>query len=188
MAYAGVLFLTGCSFVKPENSSPDAPKFVFENMHIVRYTDKVPKFAVDAELMESFPAKEIFAAKNIYLVSYTDSSTADNLQPELKASAGQALLLQKQHQYFLGDSVFIRSEKDDVTISAENLFYNEDAHILYGAENETVRLQRGDGSFLTGKNFSANAVSKQYEFTEAVSGKIEQQETEETKERSDDTQ
>lgn len=167
LCIAAVLFFS-CSFSAQNDFSADTPKIVFENAHIERYENAKEKFLVTAQRLESYPSKEIFAGENVYIVQFND-----NKEAELKASAGTALLLQKQKQYFLGDNVFVQTKKERLTIAAANLFFDENENMLYGVEGETVRVQSDDNTVITGTNFSANTLSQKFQLAQAVSGSSE---------------
>lgn len=167
LCIAVVLFFS-CSFSAQNDFSADTPKIVFENAHIERYENAKEKFLVTAQRLESYPSKEIFAGENVYIVQFND-----NKEAQLKASAGMALLLQKQKQYFLGDNVFVQTKKEKLTIAAANLFFDENENMLYGVEGETVRVQSDDNTVITGTNFSANTLSQKFQLAQAVSGSSE---------------
>ncbi|MEL3908529.1 MAG: LPS export ABC transporter periplasmic protein LptC [Treponemataceae bacterium] len=165
-----VLLFCGCSFTKDEKLFYESPKIIFENMNIVQYKKAKKKNFVTAEFLESFPAKEVFAGKNLYIVQFNNS---EPLEAEVKFSAGNALFLQKEKQYFLGENVYVQTKQDGLTIYASSFFYNAEENMLYGVQGDKVRIQTDDGTLITGTDFVANTLSQEFQLLQNVSGSAE---------------
>lgn len=165
-----VVFVCGCSFSKDEKLLYESPKIIFENINIVRYEKAKKKIFVTAEFLESYPVKEVFAGTNLYIVQFNNSEPQE---AEVKFSAGNALFLQKEKQYFLGGNVYVKTKQNGLTIYASNFFYDVGENMLYSEQGDKVRIQADNGTLITGKDFVANTLSQEFQLLQDISGSSE---------------
>ena len=165
-----VVLLSSCSMNSDNEITYDAPKIVFENATIIRYENTKKKLFVTAKLLESYPTREMFAGDTLYIVQFSNAPEQD---AEIKASAGTALLEITAKRYFLGGNVFVQTKSDNMTVASQNLFFDGNENMLYGAKGESVRVQLGDNTIITGTDFTANTLSQKFQFAQSVYGSSE---------------
>lgn len=164
--------MTSCSFVEEEKLTQKVPKTIFENINLFRYEAGERKFFIRADLLESYPSQKTFAAQNLYIVQYKKNTDKKNPKIDFKASAKEALFMQKEELFFLGGEVFLQTSERQLTVFAKNLFYNQKENMLYGAKNEKVKVTDKDNTEIMGANFVANTLSNEFKFSGSVEGSV----------------
>lgn len=166
-----LVLISSCSFVKEDELSYEPAKIIFKNMTITRYEKNKKNILLQAEVIETYPEKEILAMKNVYIVQYKNDRELQAPEVAAKASAKNALFLQKEKQYFFGGDVFLQNSERKLTIHAQNLFYNEAEYMLYAAVGEKLIISDETGTEISGTNFAANTLSQEFTFDGSVSGR-----------------
>jgi hypothetical protein len=71
---------------------------------------------------------------------------------------------------FMSGGVSVSVPDEDVLIETEALAWKDDAKGLAGPENGAVLIKKGDGTYLSGIGFAADARSRSWYFTGTVNG------------------
>jgi len=88
--------------------------------------------------------------------------------------------------------IFFEDLKEGLMISGDAFFWNKNENLLYGVEDGSVKVKRGDELYISGSGFIANTLSKEFEFLNSIEGKIqtknEENENEENSNRNSESQ
>jgi LPS export ABC transporter protein LptC len=164
-----LLFLS-CSFDYGAQmiEASDLPDLVMNDVEYVRVQggDPVVRFrAGTAERYESRQTMELTGLSFEQFIEHGEGIGAEG-------SAGKALVDTGTNNISLDQQVRINSEAEDFSIESPFLEWRNKERLLQAKEDDLVRVERSDGTVVTGRGFSADARARSWTFTGAVEGTI----------------
>ena len=191
--FAIISFSCSLHYSKEAQNFEKKPNFVFKNANLDQYEDSVLNLRVNFTELEIYDSDKIWVGKNLRFFKTDKKSLGkERLEAELKGRAGIIKIDEKNDNYFLGQKVFFDDLKEGLIISGEAFFWDKKGNILYGVENDSVTVKRGDELYISGSGFIANTLSKEFEFLNSIEGKIqtknEEKENEENSNRNSESQ
>jgi LPS export ABC transporter protein LptC len=178
------LGLAACSFDygTGKDSEKQRPDIVMENLQYarVRKGDLLARF--EAEYAERWEESQTMELKNFTFEQLEDQGERVNVE----GSAGAAKVQLVSGDIVLYDGVKIRMESEDLTIHTSGLEWKDKEKTLIGPANDTVEVQRSDGTTFTGIGFSAEIRTRAWTFSGEVKGSyVEKDEKENEEERNE---
>jgi LPS export ABC transporter protein LptC len=162
-------WLQGCSFDYGSGQggpSAEKPSAVFYGFTHTVMSEGVKLLELKAEKAESYDA----AGKTLlHEVSFTEYDRASG-EPSASGEAEEAVFYTDTENAEFSGSIKIKSLRDDASLAAEHLSWDGKAKTLAGGLDRTVEIERGDGSWVRGAGFSADARRRSYSYREAVEG------------------
>jgi LPS export ABC transporter protein LptC len=171
LAAAGVLsVLAGaCSFDYGDLSAgnrENEPDLIMRGLEYVRVRDGNPSIRVQADSAERFEDARIMKIRDLRFEQYAPND------PEANAlgSAGSARIDLATGNAVLRDGVRVVVPSEDLSITTRSLDWDDETRYLAGDPAVPVRIERGDGTSMTGSGFFADTRSRTWEFTGGVQG------------------
>lgn len=168
-AFALAAFLSGCSFdygTSPEGPQAERPSAVFYGFTHTVMSDGAKLLELRAEKAESYASDGRTA---LHGVSFTEYDRASG-KPSASGEAEEAVFYAETENAEFSGSIRISSLRDDASLVAEHLEWNGKEKTLSGGLDRTVAIKRGDGSWVRGAGFSADARRRSFSYREAVEG------------------
>ena len=94
----------------------------------------------------------------------------DNGKISVEGRANRAVYHTDTENAEIYGAVYFRSNQEEITMYAESLFWDRKARMLTANAEEAVRIVKDDGSFITGRGFSADARKKSINYSSGVRG------------------
>ncbi|PIE97943.1 MAG: hypothetical protein CR988_05475 [Treponema sp.] len=160
-------------------------------MTITQFKNLKKSTVFEVDYLENYVDDRVSAGRGLYFINYNlnEKPNDNNEYPvKIKGRIGSILFDEKNNEFFLGDSVFLKIAKEDLTISAPMLFFNRNKHVVSAPAESTVEIKKGYDLIISGKGFVANTLSKNFVFKSAkgiVSKTPENTETENSKARNE---
>jgi LPS export ABC transporter protein LptC len=178
--------LGSCSFDYGEEITADdsQPDIVMRDVDYVRVRDGDPVVRFRAELAERYETRQVMELQNFSFEQFYDHGDGINAT----GRAGSALVQLDSGNLQLEKSVMISVDSEDITIETDSLSWQDEKRILAGKENDTVDIQRSDGTLFSGQGFTAEVRDRTWTFSGGVNGiyidtdEDEEEEEEETAE------
>nr|WP_303932607.1 hypothetical protein [Treponema denticola] len=188
-----ISFSCSLNYSKEAQNFEKKPNFVFKNANLDQYEENSLNLRINFMELEIYDSDRIWAGKNLRFFKIDKKSfESGNPEAELKGRAGIIKIDEKNNQYFLGQKVFFEDLKEGLMISGDAFFWNKNENLLYGVEDGSVKVKRGDELYISGSGFIANTLSKEFEFLNSIEGKIqtknEENENEENSNRNSESQ
>jgi LPS export ABC transporter protein LptC len=164
-----VLFLLGsCSFDYGDEVSEneDQPDIIMGNVEYVRVRDGDPVVRFRAQLAERYENRQTMELQNFSFEQFY----AHGDEVNATGRAGNALVELESGNIQLEEGIIISVDSEDITIETDNLSWEDEKRILAGKEEDTVDIQRSDGTVFSGRGFTADARSRTWVFTGGVNG------------------
>lgn len=167
-----IFFITfafcSCSLKYNNNESAEEkiPEFVFSDASFSRYENNKKTLNLSAQTLEQYKDGKSTFAKDVTFQTYDKKG-----EEETSGQAGYLAMDTKEGMYKLFDDISIESKKDELTVKASALKWNEKTEQLSSSKADVVTLEK-DGTTIRGVGFSASGVSKKYSFEKNVSGTI----------------
>lgn len=160
-----ISFSCSLNYSKEAENFEKKPNFVFKNSNLDQYEEDSLNLRINFMELEIYDSDRIWAGKNLRFFKIDKKSLeSDKPEAELKGRAGIIKIDEKNNQYFLGQKVFFEDLKEGLMISGEAFFWNKNENLLYGVEDGSVTVKRGDELYISGEGFIANTLSKEFEF------------------------
>ncbi|MBR7064801.1 MAG: LPS export ABC transporter periplasmic protein LptC [Treponema sp.] len=170
ICFLASIFFHGCSLKYTQGTEgveERIPEFVFENPTFIRYEDNVKTVFLNAATVEQYKADRNTYAKNVnFFVNDEDGNIATEGECALLA------LDSKKGEYSLYDNININHKKDNISMHATELRWNEKTEQLISGRGNNITVTQ-DGTTIHGSGFSASGVTNSFQFVGAVSGVIE---------------
>lgn len=162
------LFLSACSLNYGDNNVSEAvvPEILSRNAIFSRIDSGATTFQVVADTIEQYKDENISFAQNVSFKSYDKDGTLN--------SEGKCSLLSANsdtEEYILLNDITIQNYARNLKITAKNLRWNGKTEQLVSEKDESITIQR-DNILLSGKGFSASAISNTFKFSGAMEGVI----------------
>jgi len=104
--------------------------------------------------------KEIYNKKNIIAVKYSLGDKDDEKYDEKVKISSE-----------IRNKIY-EELKEGLMISGEAFFWNKNENLLYGVEDGSVTVKRGDELYISGEGFIANTLSKEFEFLNSIADNV----------------
>lgn len=160
------LFLSSCSlkYKRELLSENSVPEISFENISLKRYSDNAKTVELTSELLEQYKDTNLAYARNVSFNSF-DSSAKIN-------STGKAALLginSRDEVYTVFDGIEFVDLDQEIEINGDSLKWNGKSQQLVSAKDKEITIKK-DSLVITGKSFSASAISNTFLFSDSVHG------------------
>ncbi len=96
----------------------------------------------------------------------------DNQQKVLSSGKAAYLLIKDNHDAWIKGDIKGYSSRGEASINTEALSWEDESRILKGNAENTVRLEKDDGSLLEGQGFSADLYTNTVSFSGGIHGKL----------------
>ena len=165
-------FLSGCSLdygrsrlaTEISEDTPDTILFVVTHT-VVR--DGVPRFIVAADRAETFGKRR---RQYLHAVEFRELDAAGSTVAF--GVADFAEYRTDTEDFELSGNLRFYSAEEDAWLTAEHLFWNDEARLLTSRPEDTVVLERGDGTLIRGRGFLAEMARSVIRFEDGVSGTL----------------
>jgi LPS export ABC transporter protein LptC len=147
-----------------------------ESLPTARFVDYVHTVVVRGQ--RSFELKaakaDIYDLEKKALLSSVDFAEYDPDTGELvsRGHADEAVLDTETEDAEFSGSVRLESKKQDALLEGEYLRWDNAAKKLEGRLDRSVTVSRGDGSWMSGAGFQADARHRSFSFRESVEGRV----------------
>ncbi len=171
-----LLILSGCSLRYDEDKAPEAvvPELTLEDAKFSRTENGKITTTLSGKKIEQYKADGRIFAKDIeFEVREKDGKVSS------KGSCGLLSADSKNDQYVFFDGITLENTSRNVVISADSLKWDGRSEQLTGERQKDLTIKK-DGLTLTGKGFTASAISNSFAFSGAVTGTYEDKASEES--------
>lgn len=160
------LAFSACSLKYDEGVSVEdkVPELVFYGAEFTRYTDASPTFRLSADHLEQYKDNGASYAENASFSTWDKDRKIDT-----EGTCGFLSLDAKNKVYTLFNEIKVKSQSQNMELSAENLRWNGNTEQLTASAGETVFIKK-DGLEMEGSGFSASGISNSFSFKYEVSG------------------
>ena len=174
-----IIVLLGCTFIGCSfdyggiNEDDNRPDIIMEDIEYVRVRGGDPIVRFQAEYAERWEELQIMEINELSFEQFenrTEAYLGMDLPTDAYGGAGRARIELVSGDVFLGSGVIINIESEDIIIRTEELEWLDRERLLRGNPEDMVEVERSDGTFFSGRGFSAEARSRRWEFTGEVAG------------------
>ncbi len=166
LTWTGFFLSCSLNYGTEQSSEATVPEFSFTNAVFNRYENGSTSISLQAEKLEQYKSDGSSYAQNAEFKTYSKDGKLD--------TEGFCQLLAsntKNEEYSLFNGISINIYSQDLKLNAQSLHFNGKTEQLTSDKNETVTIERKN-TIISGKGFSASAVSKTYSFENQTSGTI----------------
>ncbi len=145
------------------------PELTFSNVTVTRYEDASETMQIKAAVLEQYKNQSLYAREAKFKIWNEDK--------ELETEGSCTLLgIDTENEiYSMFNSIRVKTLKQDMELYAENLMWNAKTEQLISGKNDLVSIKQ-DGVSISGTGFSASGISKNFSFTGAVTGTVQNDE------------
>lgn len=163
------LIFSSCSlkYVETPNVEEIIPEFVFENTNMTSYDDSVKKTQVSAGVLEQYKQSSENYAKDLSFTAYSNSGEVTS-----EGKCGYLFADTSKETYQLFDDITLVNNSENIKFHADALQWNGKTEQLTSGKSDTVKIEK-DKTVIVGSGFSANGLSRDFKFTGAVSGEVQ---------------
>jgi LPS export ABC transporter protein LptC len=171
VSFAVLLLCAACSFdygnsaVAAANEEPSATFVDFK--HTV-YSQGTKILELSANRAESYDAD---SKTLLFGVSFTEYDRSTG-KVSTRGSADEATFYNATESAEFYGSIHIESVSNNAVLTAEHLSWNGKDKLLSSGLDRDVEIQRGDGSWVRGAGFLANARRRSFSFKGSVEGAV----------------
>jgi LPS export ABC transporter protein LptC len=169
-AALAALLVAGCSLDYREAEAEETLAESIPDTVLYGVTHRVVK---ESRLSVSFEAQRVenyTKKKEMFLESVQFTEYGDGGEPVTEGRAGSVLFHTDTENAELNGSVSVHSYEEKATVTTGALSWVKDKRLLNGAPDETVTLEKEDGSFVSGRGFQGDFRVKIVHFTGPVAG------------------
>jgi len=162
-----ILGCVACSFDygSVETLDETRPDLIMTDVEYVRVRDGKPLVRLQAESAERFEKTRKMNVSSPRFEQFRPDGTGG-----AKGVAASAEIDLATGDVFMSGGVSVSVPDEDVLIETEALSWRDEAKGLSGPENGAVLIKKGDGTYLSGIGFAADARSRSWDFTGTVNG------------------
>lgn len=158
-------FACSLKYQRETVSEENVPQISFEKIVLTRYENERKNLTLESELYEQYKNSGHIYAKDAKFVIYNDQQDEN--------SSGSAVLISadtKNELYEFFDGLQFIDKSQNTEINGNTLKWNSKTEQLVSAKNQELTIKK-DNLEITGKDFSASAVSNTFLFSGPVYGK-----------------
>jgi len=177
-----IFLVCACTFEYDDDgdSNRETPDLVMINVEYVRVRSSDPIARVQAERAERFEGRGIMVLHNATFEQFGEKGSEINSF----GMAGSASIDIDSGDVFMSNGVRLEIESEDIILETNQLDWRDDPRILSSGERDEVRIFQENGTNFTGIGLRADARSRSWVFSGAVSGTfISEDEEEDSEER-----
>lgn len=152
------------------------PELMLDDAVFKRVKDSRVNSQIQSERLEEFKDSGKVLAQNIRFETKNDDGKVNSF-----GSAGLMKADTKKEVYEFFNGIHIEAPERGVTIDGESLRWNGKTEQLVGEKDKALTIKK-DGITLSGKGFSASAISESFNFASNVGGSYKDEEEEEKNE------
>ena len=177
------LLLAHCSFDYGNTGGGDKtlPDIVMDNVEYVRMRSLDPQARLQAERVERYEERGVMELRNFSFEQFGSHGEEINAY----GRAGSASYEIESGDIRMEDGVRLEVDSEDIAIETSWLEWKDNARTLTGGEEEEVHIYQENGTSFTGIGFQANARTRSWSFSDAVSGTYVNDDDEEESEEED---
>jgi LPS export ABC transporter protein LptC len=171
-----LLFPAACTFDYGESGEEEAgPDIVMRQVEYVRVRDGDPQVRFAAEEAERWENRQVMELSAFSFEQFEKKGTAVNS----RGSAGNAHVALESGDIDMTGGVRMEVESEDFTIETATLSWQDEERQLSGGADDTVDIQRSDGTFFQGRGFSSDVRKRTWNFSGNVAGSYVHEDDEE---------
>ncbi len=121
-----------------------------------------------ADLAESYQAEGLLILRGVAFTQF-DRVTGE---ASARGMADMATFHTQTEDAELSGHIFLSSLTEDTSLEAESLSWDGKAKLLQGGLDRTVRVRKGDGTWVRGAGFVSDTRRRSFTFREAVEGRL----------------
>jgi LPS export ABC transporter protein LptC len=177
------LAAAGCSLDYRETQAEEA---LAENIPDTVLYDVTHRVVKESRLAVSFEAQKVenySKRKQTLLESVRFTEYGDEGKALTEGQAGSVVYHTDTENAEMSGSVSVRSYKEKATVATGSLSWLKDKRLLTGDPDETVTLEKEDGSYVSGRGFQGDFRAKTMHFTGPVVGTFVYKDEDEEKEK-----
>lgn len=169
---AGLLAALGACSLEYEQPlateiSEDTPDTILFSFTHTVVQDGSPRFVVGAERAETYGERKL---QYLSLVTFTELAADGSLLTE--GTADYAEYQTDTENFELSGNLRFYSAEEDAWLTADELFWDNEARVLTSEPADPVLLERGDGTVIRGRGFVAEMGRSIIRFEDGVSGSL----------------
>jgi len=170
LVLAAAFCAASCSLGMSEEAKepPEAPYAVFADYSHTVVVRGARNFELGAKKAELYDKSKRAILSEVSFAEY-DPDTGDLIS---RGTADSAIYHTDTKDAEFSGSVSLESKRQDVTLAGERLSWSDKEKKLVGGLDRTVSIGRGDGSWVSGAGFEAEARKRSFSFKESVSGTL----------------
>jgi LPS export ABC transporter protein LptC len=165
------LSLAGCSFNYEGANQPAqsvGPNATFRDFSHSVVIDGAKALDIKAALAESWESEKRIVLHDVSFTEYK----ADGISVEAEGRADEAVFYTDTENADFSGSIRMRYDPQDAGLVAERLSWDAKSKTLSGGLERSVEVRRGDGTWMRGAGFSADARRLSFSFRESVEGVV----------------
>lgn len=161
-----IFSLSGCSlkYTRELVSEENVPQIRLENIVMKRYSDNKKNMQLSSSIYEQYKDASQSYAKNATFILYDESMN--------QKSTGRTGIISSNSRdqiFALFDGIDFVDHNQNFQIMGDSLKWNGKTEQLVSAKGQSITIKKDD-LVITGKDFSASAVSNTFLFSDSVSG------------------
>jgi LPS export ABC transporter protein LptC len=165
-----VLGCLACTFKYGEEEEESGrADITMRNVNYVRVREGKVDAVVDAKEVEIWEKKHEAVFKNIKFKYYGRN---DEEEANVNGEGRKVYIWTERNDVIFDEWVYITIESEEMTVSAKYLEWDNEKRELSAKEGEAVKINKFDGSEMTGYGFKAYGADRTWEMEEGASGVI----------------
>jgi LPS export ABC transporter protein LptC len=161
------LVLAGCTFDYGQSGTDETgPDIVMRRVEYVRVRDGAPQVRFKADEAERWEKRQTMGLAGLSFEQFEKQGAEIDSQ----GNAGTAQVYLDSGNIDLSGGVRMEMKSEDLTIETAGLSWHDKDRRLHSGEEDTVDIQRPDGTFFQGRGFSADLRKQTWNFSGSVEG------------------
>lgn len=168
ISFLGASLFIACSFDYGDQTGNDdsKPDIIMNKVQYVRMENGNPSVRFTAETVERYEKRHTMELETFSFEQFDKQDGSISLT----GNAGTATVELDSGDVQMGKGISIDVQSEEATISTNSVAWKDKERFLSSGANETVRIQKHDGTNVTGKGFSARVRDRVWSFTDGVQG------------------
>lgn len=174
---AALFILGACSFNyggPATSKGANPPDATFHDFVHTVMEDGKKALELRATVAESWQAESLLILREVDFTQFDRQSG----QASATGRADLATFHTDTEDAELSGHISLSSNSEDTSLEAESLSWDGKAKLLQGGLDRTVRVRKGDGSWVRGAGFVSDTRRRSFTFREAVEGRLVVQDAE----------
>ena len=166
LCIVSIFSFSACSlkYQRDSISELNVPQISFENASVYQYVDNKKTMMLDGKLYEQYKSSGLIYAKDAKFTLF------DKDQKETSTASAKLIGADPANEiYEFFDGIDFADKTQDTFITGNTLKWNSKTEQLVSAKNQEITIKK-DNLEITGKDFSASAVSNTFLFSGPVHG------------------
>ncbi len=171
LSILAVFLLISCSLEYDssvtEEMDTSIPTSSLNHVKRVQVQQGSPKVVFEAETAVVWEEREETELSDFTFLEY------DENQEIITRGQAKYLLISDDHDAEVDGDIYGYSIRNEASITAENLYWNDKERILSSDQDKQVTIEMDNGSLLQGKGFEADMYTNTTRFKSGISGSLE---------------